>query len=151
MALFLERNFRRDDLAEDTIWKKIKEHEYVAEYLTDNIDISLIVAAFAFKKAKHDRKKISKISTNGGWLFSLSKTQKNKLKNEEKIDNAITLILAIAVDDSGDLEILKNSTSDIQSIAEEYANAGVEEFYNLILKSESAEIFYKELFELITT
>ena len=60
-------------------------------------------------------------------------------------------MLAIAVEDRGDLDILKESTNDIQSISEEYANAGAEEFYNLILKSESAEIFYKELFELITS
>ena len=151
MALFLERNFRTDDLIEDIIWKKIREHEYIEEYLTDNIDISLMVAVYSFKKAKHDRKKLSKINTNGGWLQSLSKSQKNKVKNEERIDNAITLMLAIAVDDHGDLSILKESTNDIQSIAEEYANAGAEEFYNLIKSSESAEIFYKELFELITS
>ena len=150
MALFLERNFRTDDLIEDAIWKKIREHEYIEEYLTDNIDISLMVAAYAFKKAKHDRKQLSKINTNGGWLQSLSKSQKNKVKNEERIDNAITLMLAIAVEDRGDLDILKESTNDIQSISEEYANAGAEEFYNLILKSEAAEIFYKELFVLIT-
>ena len=149
MALFLERNFRTDDLIEDAIWKKIREHEYIEEYLTDNIDISLLVAAYAFKKAKHDRKPLSKTNTNGGWLQSLSKSQKNKVKNEERIDNAITLMLAIAVDDHGDLEILKETTNDIQKIAEEYANAGAEEFYNLIIGSESSEIFYKELFTLI--
>ena len=149
MALFLRRNISTCDSIEDIVWKKIREHEYIKDYLTENRDIFLIVAAYAFSKAKHDRKKITKRNDSGGWLKSLSTKDETNEKNEEAIDIAITLMLSIAVDDYGSLDILNESVNDIQLIAEEYANAGAEDFYNLILRSETAIIFYKELFQVL--
>lgn len=150
MALFLRRNISTCDSIEDSIWKKIREHEYIKDYGIENRDVFLMVASYAFKKAKHDRKQIVKRNTNGGWLKDLSTVEQSKEK-EETIDNAITLMLAMAVDDFGDLDILDKSVGEIQLISEEYANAGAKDFYELILNSESSEIFYKELFELINS
>jgi hypothetical protein len=149
MALFLSRNISTCDSIEDKIWKKIREHEYISEYISENRDVFLMVASYAFTKSKHDRKQLIKRNPNGGWLKDLSTAEDSKGEKEEAIDNAITLMLAVAVDDSGGLNILDEPVGDIQLIAEEYANAGAEDFYELILNSESADTFYKELFEVI--
>lgn len=154
MALFLRRNISTCDSIEDSIWKKIREHEYIKDYGIENRDVFLMIASYAFKKAKHDRKQIIKRNDNGGWLKDLSTAEKSKEEGETKeetIDNAITLMLAMAVDDFGDLEILDKPVGEIQLISEEYANAGAKDFYELILNSETSEIFYKELFELINS
>lgn len=148
MPLFLDREFRRCETQKSVLWEKIKEHDFIKTYDIEAIELSVMVAAYGFMKSTISRKEIVKQSP-GGWLKDLSTKQENKAKNESKVDNLITMIIAIAVTEENNLSILEEDVKSIQKIAEEYANGALEDFYELLIESKSADIFYGELYQMI--
>ena len=132
----LGRNFSWDKDVDKTLWKDLQNHEIIRKHKFQALDLSMMAMSLGFK---HNVQTFQKGPIGSGVIF-LEMIQKR---------NAVTLILSIAVEHTGSLDILEKDGSEIRKIAEEYANGGLAKLHKIFMDSNSDKAIIAKLVKIM--
>ncbi len=134
----LGRNFSWDKDVDKTLWKDLQNHEIIRKHKFQALDLSMMAMSLGFKHKCPKPFKKGSIGS-GGNIFG----------NDSKKRNAVTLILSIAVEHTGSLDILEKDGSEIRKIAEEYANGGLAKLHKIFMDSNSDKAIIAKLVKIM--
>ena len=104
----------------------------------ENKDLFMLAVIFGFIKGDHGRKNLAKAQ----------RTQSGYTRERYLTDSDNALLIAIAVFEQGELELLgKSNTPTVYSIAEEYANGGINDLKKFIFDNPAS--FVKKFAKLL--
>ena len=134
----LGRNFSWDKDVDKTLWKDLQNHEIIRKHKFQALDLSMMAMSLGFKHKCPKPFKKGSIGS-GGNIFG----------NDSKKRSAVTLILSIAVEHTGSLDILEKDGSEIRKIAEEYANGGLAKLHKIFMDSNSDKAIIAKLVKIM--